>query len=359
MKLPPPPPTKDILEALQNDVVPGAGAAALVMCAFLILGRWIGSLGAAAAVVAAFMAGNFTLQNLKIDPETKKLEAPSWENTPRLAPWSAKAATPDAPPPPGWNWLPKAGLILVVVGLVSRWAGLLVARLLPKRQWWGANVLVWAPRVVAVVIVSGWLASGPALQGEEKEKWALLRYELVAMMLLAWIALDGVARSGDSVEVSLYAAAMLLSGGMILLYSGNAKFMELAFIVGSAMFGVAVAALAFNTATCAAFTGVASNETNWEIPKPPTTDVSGAIPAVVAFLPGLVLGTRPSHPENSVPVMCFWLVALSPLVLMPFLIPWLNRQSRWIEVPIRAILVLAPLVIAVMLAAEHQKTDEW
>ncbi|MCI0703016.1 MAG: hypothetical protein L0241_18210 [Planctomycetia bacterium] len=356
MKLPPVPPTKDVLEALQNDLLPGAGAAALVMCAFLILGRWIGSFAAAAAVVAAFLVGNFTLVNLKTDPETGKLESPSWENTHRLVPWNVKADNPESPPP-GWHWLPKSALILVVVGLVSRWVGMLVARGLPKRQWWGANIIVWAPRVVAIILISGWLTSGKAA-----EEWHTLRYQLAAVMLFTWIALDGVARSGDSAEVCLYTAAALLAGCMIMLYTGNARFAQLSLVMGGAMFGVGIATLAFNTAASSGFVGTGSLETDWVVPSPPTADASGAIPAAVVFLPGLVLGTRPSHPEHNVPVACFWLVALAPLVLLPFLIPWLNRQSKWIEIPLRAILILAPLVLAVTMAAEHEKLPfekEW
>ena len=45
--MPPLPPLKDTLEALQQCVLPGAGGAALVLAAFLCLGRWAGATGSA------------------------------------------------------------------------------------------------------------------------------------------------------------------------------------------------------------------------------------------------------------------------------------------------------------------------
>ena len=52
--------------------------------------------------------------------------------------------------------------------------------------------------------------------------------------------------------------------------------------------------------------------------------------------------------------VAFWLVALAPLALTPFLIPRLNRQNGWLARIARAVLVLAPLVAAVVLASKHE-----
>ena len=325
------PPLKDVLEALQLTVLPGAGGAALVLGAFLLLGRWAGALGSAAAVAVGFVWGNFTLAKLNGAP-------PTWANTWRLIPWA-----PDADAA-GYQWLARSALVLVVVGLVSRWLGMLAARMLPERSWWGANVFVWAPRVSAVLLVSGWLVRGQAAQAEE---WAFLRWQLVLAMIVAWVALDGIARNGASAQVALYAGAILLTGGVMMLYTHNARFMELAVLVGSALFGVAVA------------NALVEPDMNQEKP-----DTSGAIPAVVAFLPGLLLGARPSMADHHVPVMCFWLVALAPAGLLLFLLPAVARKSDWQMGGVRksdwqlaigrAILVLLPLVVAVVLAAKHE-----
>jgi hypothetical protein len=86
---------------------------------------------------------------------------------------------------------------------------------------------------------------------------------------------------------------------------------------------------------------------------------------VAAFLPGLILGGRPSLADTvTVPAVSFWLVALTPILLAPFLIPRVSRQNRWLRLGLRVLLVLAPLVVAVVLAGQHAKfsyeePDEW
>jgi hypothetical protein len=211
---------------------------------------------------------------------------------------------------------------------------MLAARALPDRVWWGASVLVWAPRAAAVFVVSAWLVLGKAA---EAEQWAHLRWHLVAAMMLVWVMLDGLARGGASTEVSAHLAAIFFAGAVVLLYSHNAMFTELAVLIGSAMFGIAIAAA-----------GRSSDDR-------PNIAASGAIPAAVLFLPELLLGTRPSHADNKVPAECFWLVALAPLVLAPFFLPWVGRQNRWLLLALRVLAVLAPLVVAVALAGKYEK----
>jgi len=305
-------------------VLPGAGVAALITALFLCTGRWAAALGSAVAVAGAFMCGNFTLANLKADSPV-----PTWENTSSLLLWKPDETAP------GYQWLPRAALVLVVVGLLSRWLGLAAGRLLPERRWWIANLVVWLPRFAAVATVSAWLVLGHAAA---EPRWANLRWELAALMTLTWLVLDGLARDGLSGEVSAYLTALLYAAAVVLLYSHNAKFMELAVLIGSAMFGTAVA-------VCAVPTGAGAAK----------IAASGALPAAVAFLPGLILGTRPSHDENKVPALCFWLVAVTPLILAPFLVPRINRQNHWLLIGLRALLVLTPLAIAVLHAGQYEK----
>ncbi len=55
------------------------------------------------------------------------------------------------------------------------------------------------------------------------------------------------------------------------------------------------------------------------------------------------------------PANCFWLIALALVVLVPFLIPALARkQGRLVRI-IRLLLVLTPVVVALVLAAQHEK----
>jgi hypothetical protein len=133
--------------------------------------------------------------------------------------------------------------------------------------------------------------------------------------------------------------AMLFTAAAIHLYVKPGNFVEIAFVLSFAMLGVAAAAGAGQA------------------------DTSGAVPAAVAFLPGLMLAVRPSLLDHAVPARCFWLVALAPVVLLPFLIPAVNRLPRWLIITLRTALVLAPLVAAVLIADQHAKiefpTDEW
>lgn len=316
------PPLKDVLAQLQLAVLPGAGGAALVLCMFLLLGRWAGALGSAAAVAFGFAWGNFVLDPFASEP-------PTWSNTlMRLIP-----VKPDESAA-GYKWLARVAMVLLAVGLLSRWLGLLAGRVLPERAWWVANVLVWAPRAAAVFVVSAWLVLGKAAEAPE---WADLRWHLAGAMLLVWVALDGAARNGSSAQVSGYASAMLMTAAAILLYTHNARFMEIGVVVGSAMFGIAVA------------NGLSKPDAEGR-----KADASGAIPAVVVFLPGLLLGTRPSMETHNVPAVCFWLVALAPAVLLPFLLPPVARKGHWALAVLRAALVLVPLVTAVVLAAQHE-----
>jgi hypothetical protein len=346
--MPPLPPAKDVLNALQLDVLPAAGGAALVMCVFCVLGGWgqafeaatslrqittvvarglaasivfvgrnAGVVGAAAAVVVAFLWANHDFK------------AVSWDNTHRLIPWN-----PDDPKK-AWQWLPRVALVMVVVGIASRWLGQIAAGYLPERRWWGANLLVWAPRLGAVAVASRWLVPESAAA---ERTW--LVPALAAAMALEWVVLDSVARTkpGAGGQVAAYLSAAFFAAAAVLIYHHWAGAMEIAVVLGAAMFGLAAAA------------GAAKE------------DASGAVPAGVAFLPGLMLAGRLSM-DSKIPVAAFWLVALAPLALTPFLIPRLARQSGWAARVARAVLMLIPLVIAVALADQHEQLafggDEW
>ncbi|MDB5312023.1 MAG: hypothetical protein JWO38_6225 [Gemmataceae bacterium] len=298
------PPSQMVLDTLQHDVLPAAGGAALVMCIFLFFGRWAAALGSAVAVVVGFAWANYTFG------------AVSWEGTGRLVPW--------VPDRYVWHWLPRAALVLVLVGLLSRWLGLLAGLVLPERRWWGKHLLVWAARVSAVGVVSGWLVPTPAAG------LVWVRPVLAAVMLIEWAALDGIARSGAGGQVAAYLSAIFFAAAAVLIYHHWSGAMEMAVVLGCAFFGVAVAAGAGKA------------------------DASGAIPAGVGFLPGLLLNGR-FQVDSQVPLASFWLVALTPLVLTPFLIPRLNRQNGWLARTVRAAVVLIPLVVAGVMAAQHEK----
>lgn len=334
--MPPLPPQSLVLEQLHHTVLPAAGVAALVVCLFALLGRWSGALGSACGVAAGFVAANYLF--LK----------PTWTEG-RVLPW--KQVTETKP----WEWLPRAALVLLLVGLASRWLGLILLRAMPERRWWVANVFVWCPRAAAVFAVCGWLVS---------ERWTAMHpwlpWALRAAVLLNWVVLDSVARTGPELlpvpeiydqrrgepagdwtgaggQVAAYLAVILLAASVVSLYSFWGSPTEASTMLGAAMFGVAVAA------------GVAK------------TDASGAIPAAVVFVPVVMLSCKMST-DTTVPVTTFWLLALAPLALSPFLIPRLARHNGWKTRTARALLILIPVAAALVLAGQNATLsfgDEW
>jgi hypothetical protein len=310
------PPARETIDFIQQDVLPSAGTAALIVCLFLILGKRMAALGSALAITLAFIVANFSFDN-SIDHETGELV---WWNTYRISPWKVEPTENLA-----WRWLPRAGLNLVIVGLLSRWMGLLVARFLPERRWWVANLLVWLPRVVAVVEFSGWMVSERIASSSP---W--LRSALILAMLLNWLILDGLARAQEGGDIAGSFALIFYGASAILIHAHSTQFMELAVILGSALFGIAAAA---NLAKA---------------------DVSGAIPAGVVFLPGLVLGGMPTF-DTQVPALSFWLVTFAPVMLAPFLIPFLSRMNAWWIRLIKVALVMVPLIVALALARQHER----
>jgi len=312
--MPPMPPVKDVLDAFHHTALPAAAGAALVVCVFLSLGRWAAALGSALAVAVGFGCANYTFDAL------------AWENAGRVIPWVPE------PGAPHWHGVPRAAFVLLAVGLVSRWLGLVVSRYLDERRRWGATLLVWAVRAGVVAVVAPGLV--PAAWAGEV---AWLKPALVVVMLGLWVALDGVARDRAGSEVAAYLAAAFIAAAAVLIYHHTARFMDLAVMCGCAAAGVAVATF------------------------PTRADASGAVPLGVVGLPGLMLNGR-YLVESQVPVTSFWLVALAPLGLLPFLIPAVARQPRWVVVPLRAVLVLAPLIAAVVLAMQHETLafeEEW
>jgi hypothetical protein len=300
---------------LSGDVLPAVAGSAFVMCLFLLLGRWAGALGAAFAVTLAFFWANFSSAVL-LDFEAE----PTWENTYRLMKWKPDERNKLV------DWLPRAALVLVVVGLLSRWVGLLAGRFLPEKHRWGANLLVWSPRIAAVVVVSGWLVLEPAAAAPE---WKYLRYQLAAVMLVSWVALDAVARAEAGAEIAFQLAAMFFAAAILLLHVSYLSIVHISVIFTFALLGIAIVA---------ALGG---------------SDTSGAIPAAVVFLPGLILATRPSLSDHAVKAHCFWMIALTPLVLLPFAIPAVARKTTWDMTVLRCVLVLAPLVAAIVIAQQH------
>ncbi len=291
------PPADLVTDALKNVVIPAAGAAALALALVLALGRWAGAVGSGLAVLAGVAFAN-------------------WHRKAPLVPWTPGDRVGD--------WLLPAAAVLVAVGLSSRWGGLIAGRYAKQSKWWWlANAAVWLPRAAAVVVVGGW--GIPAQTAAEEPS---LRWLVVAGTLLAWVAFDGVARAGCSNEAVALLALVAACAGGVMVFAHSGLYLDLGTMLGMALVGVA----AVGTVAKA--------------------DVSGAIPAALGFLPGFVASGRFAT-TSTVPVEAFWLAALAPLALLPFIVPALARRSSWPARLIRLVLILAPLVAALVLADRH------
>ncbi len=170
----------------------------------------------------------------------------------------------------------------------------------------------------------------------EPEPWLLPSFAIA--MVLEWIILDGIARGGRGVSITFSQAMMLMGGSAVILYSHSARFMEVSTMAGAALFGIGVVAWVGRT-----------------------TNLSGSIPAGVVLLPGLILSTKLGT-ESHVPPMSYYLVALAPLGLAPWLIPTLARRSGRVSTALQFIAVAIPIAIAVIRAGQTETLpweEEW
>ncbi len=322
MELPPLPPTDDVVAALKVSVIPAASVAAFSLALFLALGRRAGALGSAVAVLAGMAYANWLELRLPWNPDTTKPV--------RIA----------------WEWLPRSALLLVVVGLATRGLGRAWHRAV--ETWWnrrlagsespdgrndGSSAIVWLPRLAATIVVAFWLVPDRL---REPEPWLLAAFAVVAF--LEWIVLDTLARRDRSTSVSFALAAIFFAASAVILYSHSARFMDASVMAGAAFFGIGIVGLAVRQA-----------------------DVSGAVPAAVALLPGLILSTK-AGTDSQVPLASVVLVAIAPLALAPWLIPAFARRRGPVAHIVRAVVVLAPLIIAIVLAGRAESLPwevEW
>jgi hypothetical protein len=316
--MPPPPPLEDVFAALKHTVIPAAAGAALIYALFLaICRRSLGALGSALAILAGMAYANWVELRLPWKLRGVLLEFESKDDR------------------KGWDWYVYSAIFLVAVGLVTRWLGqLLKIKCDSGRWWWTSNLVVWLLRLPALYFIATLLV--PVRSNEPVPTWIIPAF--AAAMFLEWIILDSISRAGNGATVTLIQSAMLMAGGSVILYAHSARFMDVSVMAAMAYFGIAVVAIAAQP-----------------------VETSGSIPAGIVLLPGLLLSTKLGT-DSKVPDHSFWIVALAPLVLAPWMIPALTRKNGWINFAIRWLLVLTPLVIAVILAGQKESLpweEEW
>lgn len=292
MTFPSPPPLDEVLGAVQQVMLPAAGASAFVFAAVLLLGRRSANPGAALAVGAGLVAGN-------------------WDKVPMPAEQTASA----------WTHLPTYAAILLAVGLVTQLLVDAADRYEFLRRFRAAFTFAkWPTRALVLAVAAGPVI--PADPGFDRAQFYAL---FVAGSLALWVVLDHLAACGFPAEMTALQALVALLAGGVMLYAHSAKFMDMATILGSALLGVAVVA------------GSAK------------VDARGAIPAFVGVLPGLLVSGR-ALTTSEVPVASFVLAAVAPLALLPWLVPNLSRRTGPWPRFIRCVSVLAVLVAALVLA---------
>jgi len=152
-----------------------------------------------------------------------------------------------------------------------------------------------------------------------------------AVMAVQWAVLDAVSRKNPG--GTLAACLSLVAGGAacVAIHDGSARFTDFSTFVASALGVLALG--------------------GWIL----RADVGGGV-AVVPVITVLLMVREEALPSTAddltkhVPVVAYWLVGLAPLLLGLFLIPPLTRfGTRWYSTPVKLLLVLIPVGIAVYL----------
>jgi hypothetical protein len=152
-----------------------------------------------------------------------------------------------------------------------------------------------------------------------------------AVVFLEWELLQRLAAEPPDGGVLLCLALALMTAGVVLLYASIARWMEAAVICASALAGMGLVAW-------------------WR-----RADASGAIPAAVVILTGLLLMGQRETGVETIPWSAFAVAALAPLMLAG---AWPIRH--WPGLPrhlARLLLILIPLIVAILLAQQAGDLD--
>lgn len=207
-----------------------------------------------------------------------------------------------------WKWLPLVTLVALLIGGIAH---------LP----WMSSGAGWGLRG-AIAANAGWLLTPADLRGEYL--WAPLA--LGGVILAEWAVLEALAGTGS---VPLLAALPAIATSVVLIHAGTERMCEFALMLAGSLAGVGVAAAALRAPASAASAGAA------------------------VIVPALLLSG--SHDtESKVPTVAFVLVALAVLTLVPSLVPAWQRRQRSGLWAVQLILLLAPLVVAVLLAQHYE-----
>ncbi len=147
-----------------------------------------------------------------------------------------------------------------------------------------------------------------------------------------WALADEQARRPGGTIVPVWLALVFLAAAVVLIHAHSKHYMDAAVISAGALLGVALASAWW------------SGETG---------PVAGGSSV---FLVGLLLSGQ-TQTFSQVPWFVFLLVALAPLTLVLSLVPPISRLKPWLRLVLQTLLLLAPLLGAVILAARSDPLD--
>ncbi len=291
------PPAPLVFEALQLALLPAALAAAAVFAVLLLSGgrRWA-TPGAALALAAGMAIGNWYRPALPWLPEG--------------LPWN--------PALPRWHWLLWLGGAALAFGVLIR---------LPQIPL----VIRWLA-IAAAAGFMAWLLVPVELLPEDGHKNTTWTIALFALVVFAeWVLIEHLCQHVPGGSIPLGLTLTFLAGAAVLLHAGTMRFTDVATFLAASLLGIATAARQ-------------------------QADAGGMAPGVAVLLPGLLLSgqtTMVSDSEVPVPPLTsFLLVALAPLALLPTLLPPFRRWQGVRLGILQLFLLLAPSIVAVVLAMQ-------
>jgi hypothetical protein len=308
------PPIEELRDAFLYNVLPPLLAAAVLMAVLTLVG-WLAKqrevaaqlgsvLGVAAGMTLACAVGTLLVAHYADKPELAgdgTLNSVLESQPLPLTHW----------PRPAREWLPWVMLAALLTSAIAHQPGV-------------SGGVGWALRG-SVAAHAGWLLAPDGLR--EQYFWAPLLFG--AVVLVEWAVLEQFPWRR---LMPLVAAVVAVVASMILIYGASLSLNQEALILAGSLTGVGLVALALRV---------------------PASAVSAAVAVMV---PGLLLAGGHGNP-TAVPAASFVLTALAPLALAPSLLPaWQRRQKKGLWA-VQLILLLLPLVVAVVLAAQNESLD--
>lgn len=313
---------------LHSVLLPLAVAAVVFFVVHLITSGRGTSFAAGLAVALAFLAGNHYrhVASSRVDPE-KPLTAPDFFKAAKLA-----LLGPSDPPPnagmdsdelltpedskPAEYWLPWVTALAIALGMLVR------SLPVPVGSAWQIRN--------ASVLLAACLLVPPTLRANV----ICILFLFVVVALIQWALMEELGKSMPGGWLAASMGIALFGLGGVSLYAHSAKESDIAVILGSSCFGVALGA--------------------WKR----KADSSGIAPAVAIVLPGLaILGKYLTFSE--VPRSSFVLAALAPCALAVMLITRIGRLRGIARPLVGMAVVLIPMAIALGIAMDAESLPDF